>query len=92
MAKVIATITIMPESPDSNLEQIEAAAKQKIIDFAGDVQMQTEIKPLAFGLNSVDITFVMDEDQGSTEPVEEACAEIEGVNSAEVTAVRRALG
>lgn len=92
MANAIATIKIMPESPEVDLGAIEAEAKKLIADFAGEGETRTEIEPIAFGLKAVKITFVMDEQLGSPDTVSEKIATLEGVNSAEVVDVRRAVG
>ena len=92
MTNVIVTMKIMPESPDVSLSKIEADAKKKIIDFAGEGDMKMEEEPIAFGLKALKIIFIMDESIGSTEKIEEAVAEIEGVKSVEITDVRRAVG
>ena len=47
---------------------------------------------IGFGLKALKIIFVMDENKGSPDPVAEKISEMEGVNSAEITDVRRALG
>lgn len=92
MANAIATIRIMPESPDVDLKHIEVEALKIILDFAGKGDTKTEIVPVAFGLNSVNITFIMDEKLGSPDSIEGKLLAIEGVNSAETIDVRRAIG
>lgn len=92
MANVVATIKIMPESPEVDLNKVEADAKKKIIDFAGEGDMKIEQEPIAFGLKALKIIFIMSEDKGSTEPLEDSLSEIQGVNSVEVIDVRRAVG
>lgn len=92
MADVICTITIMPESPEVNIEELKEKVNEKIADFAGEGENKVEITPVAFGLKSLNITFVMDESKGSTEPLEKSCSELENVASAEITDVRRAMG
>lgn len=92
MAKAIATVKIMPESPEVNLNKIEELAKERIADFAGKGETKTEIEPIAFGLKALKIIFVMDENKGSPDPVAEEIAKIDGVNSAEISDVRRAIG
>ena len=92
MALVVVTLKIMPESPDSNLDDIEEQAKIKIQDFSQSQEMKTEQEPIAFGLKAVKITFVMDESIGSTEPLEEQIKNISGINSVETIDVRRAIG
>ncbi|HLC64633.1 MAG TPA: elongation factor 1-beta [Candidatus Nanoarchaeia archaeon] len=92
MASVVVTLRIMPESPEVDLKAIEGEAKKKILSFAGKSEIKVEQVPIAFGLKSLNITFVMDESKGSTEPIEKEVAKISHVNSVEVTDVRRAIG
>jgi len=92
MANVIITLKIMPSSPDVNLNEIEKKALTLIKEFSENSETKTEVKPVAFGLNSLNIIFVMDESKGSTEELENKIKEIEGVNSVEVVDVRRAIG
>ena len=92
MAVVVITLRLMPSGPDADLSSIERKAKEFIVNFAGHTQFKTEIKPVAFGIKSVDITFVMEESIGSTEKLENKISEIEEVNSVEVIDVRRAVG
>ncbi|MBU1201402.1 MAG: elongation factor 1-beta [Nanoarchaeota archaeon] len=92
MANAIVTIKIMPESPEIDLKSLETQAKEKITAFAGEGETRTEIEPIAFGLKAVKITFVMDEKLGSPDKVSEEISALEGVNSAEVVDVRRAIG
>ncbi|MBW2992220.1 elongation factor 1-beta [Candidatus Woesearchaeota archaeon] len=92
MANAVVTIKVMPESPEVNLDELESKVKEKIVEFAGEGDMKVTVEPVAFGLKAINIIFVMDEAKGSTEPLEKAVAEIEGVSSMEVTDVRRAVG
>ena len=91
MAEVIITLKIMPNSPEIDLSKIEEEAKKKVDAFEGEVGKVEEI-PVAFGLKSLNIIFVMDEQKGSTDKLEEEIEDIEGVQSVEVTDVRRAIG
>lgn len=92
MANAIVTIKIMPESVETDLEAIQAIAEKKIAAFSGNDQLRVEIKPVAFGLKSLNMTFVIDESLGSPEALEKELQAIEGVNSAETVDVRRAVG
>ncbi|MEM4336711.1 MAG: elongation factor 1-beta [Candidatus Woesearchaeota archaeon] len=91
MARVLVVMRIMPESPDVDLGVLEKEVKEKIEEFEGKIT-KSEIIPVAFGLKAIDITFLVDEAKGDTEPLENALVEINGVNSAEVTYVTRAVG
>ncbi|MGV8141469.1 MAG: elongation factor 1-beta [Candidatus Woesearchaeota archaeon] len=92
MGTAIATMTIMPESPAIDLKKIEHEAIKLITAFSDDRQKKVEIKPVAFGLQSINITFLMDEKKGDTEPLEKQIAEISGVQSVELTDIRRIIG
>ena len=82
----------MPESPEINLKDIESDILKEIKNFAGETETKTEVEPVAFGLKSLKIIFVMNENKGSTDELENRISVLEGVNSVEVTDVRRAIG
>ncbi len=93
MAQAIITLKLMPESPDVNFDAVQKAAEKAIDSFVGESgEKRAEIEPIAFGLKALKITFVMDEAKGSTEPLEQALAVLDGVNSVDVIDVRRAVG
>jgi translation elongation factor aEF-1 beta len=93
MGKVIITFKIMPQNPEVNLETVQKTAEEKIDAFVGETaEKKVAIEPVAFGLKSLNITFVSDEEKGTTDEIESQIGEIEGVQSCEVTDVRRALG
>ncbi|MBS3166661.1 elongation factor 1-beta [Candidatus Woesearchaeota archaeon] len=91
MAQVIVTLSIMPSSPDDDLDAIEESAKEKIKAFDGELA-KSERKPVAFGLKSIELIFTMDEKKGSTDELESEISQIENVNSVSVTDVRRMFG
>jgi len=92
MANVIVTLKIMPESPEFDLDKITEDSLKHIKQFAGDRDTKVEQEPIAFGLKALKILFVMDEKLGTTESLEENIKTVEGVQSVEVTDVRRAIG
>ena len=92
MARVVVTLKIMPESPESDLDSIENEAKSKILEFSQNTEMRSIQEPIAFGIKALKITFVMEESKGSTESLEENLKTIEGVNSVDTIDVRRAVG
>jgi elongation factor 1-beta len=93
MAKAVVTVKIMPESPDVDLGFVQQVAEKAIDVFCGEQgEKRTEQEPIAFGLKALKITFVMDERIGSTDPLEQEIAKIDGVNSVDVVDVRRAIG
>lgn len=92
MARVVVTLKIMPQSTSPDFSRIEAEAKKEIIGFCSSKEFKTNIEPIAFGLNALNILFVMDESKGSTEELEKRISRIREVESVEVTDVRRAVG
>ena len=92
MTNAVITVKIMPQSPEVDLGKVEGEAKKVIADFAGEGETKSEQEPVAFGLKALKIIFVMDESKGSPDPVAEKITALEGVNSAEIVDVRRAIG
>lgn len=92
MASVIVTLKIMPESPDSDLDNISNLAQAEIKKFSGSHEIKAVQEPIAFGLKALNIMFVMPEQKGSTDELEKKINNIDGVNSVECTDVRRAIG
>jgi translation elongation factor aEF-1 beta len=88
-SKVIITFSIMPESLEIDLNALSDKVKG-IISKYGEVG-KISFKPVAFGLESIEIMAIFDESKGSTEPIEKEILELEGISSAEVTDVRRTV-
>ena len=91
MADIVVTLKIMPTSPEVDLEKVKEEAEVEIKEFGGELGKH-EIEPVAFGIQSLNLFFVMDESLGSTEELEENLKKIKGVESVVVSDVRRALG
>ena len=91
MSQIVVSLKIMPGSPEIKLDNIESKVKEIIIKNVGEGEMKTETVPVAFGLNSLNIIFVMSEDN-KLDPIEDSIKNVEGVNSVEVIDVRRAIG
>ncbi len=89
MANVIATMKIMPDSPDRNLEELGEKIEEIISEF-GKVYKKT-IQPVAFGLSALIYAVMMEEKQGGTDPLEEKIKSVEGVNDVQVTDVTRSV-
>ncbi|MBI2581206.1 elongation factor 1-beta [Candidatus Woesearchaeota archaeon] len=91
MATVIVTMKIMPSSPEEDLELIKSAAARLITEFGGTIG-KVDVEPVAFGLKALVFMFAMSESLGDTEDVEKKIGDLDGVNSVQVTDVRRAIG
>lgn len=92
MGTAIVTVKVMPVSPETDLESIKEEVTKIVREFAGERDTKATIEPVAFGLKCLNYIFVMDEDLGSPDVVAEKVQELEGVQSAEVSDVRRAIG
>ncbi|MEK6872065.1 MAG: elongation factor 1-beta [Nanoarchaeota archaeon] len=90
MGTALLKIKIMPESPQTNLANIEEDAK-KIIQKEKGRQARFEQEPIAFGLTAVIATFAIDESL-PTDIFENSLKKIKHVNSAEIIDFRRAFG
>lgn len=89
MGEVVATVKLMPEGPDVDLEQIKIEAQNAVNEDAELHKIDEE--PIAFGLVSLNVMFIVDDGEGGTEAVEEKLAQIPGVSSVEVLDVRRLM-
>tara|TARA_Y100000034_G_C6732079_1_gene324398 strand:+ start:50 stop:322 length:273 start_codon:yes stop_codon:yes gene_type:complete len=90
MAEVIITFKVMPEDLEVDLNKLEKEAKE-LLNKYGEVG-KTQREKIAFGLEAIILIFVMDESKGSTDFIEDNMRNIDGVQSVEVTDVRRAIG
>ena len=82
----------MPKEVNTDISVLESNAKKEIVSFCRSNEFRTRVQPIAFGLKALEIIFVMDENKGSTEELEKKISVIPGVESVEVTDVRRAIG
>ena len=91
MANVVVKLKIMPEGLETDLKRLAEIIRHKIKAFGGHEIRYAE-EPIAFGLRAIILTFLMDEQKGSTEPLEKELESMQEVKSAEVIDVRRAFG
>ena len=90
MGTALITIKIMPTSPDVNLDELQSSAESIITEHEGD-KPSSKTEPVAFGLNSLNISFSRDENLDNDEMLEKI-NNLENVSSAEITDFRRAFG
>ena len=89
MGEVVATIKLMPESPDVDLEEMKIDA-QNVVNEDAELH-KIEEEPIAFGLVALNVIFIVDDGEGGTEVIEEKLANLPNVNSIEVMDVRRLM-
>ncbi len=90
MTTVAVIVKIMPESPDTNLEEIKQEA-QKFVESEGAKSVSFEEQEIAFGLKAVMLKMAWIEAK-DTSIFEDALAKIPHVSSVQVTDYRRAFG
>ncbi|OED30448.1 elongation factor 1-beta [Methanosphaera sp. WGK6] len=88
MSDVAAILKVMPESPEVDLEALKQAIENAVDDEAFENIAE---EPIGFGLVALNVTIVVDDGEGGTEPAEEAIAALDEVQSVEVTDVRRLM-
>ena len=89
MGEVVATIKLMPDSPDIDIAKIKVEVEKSIPEEAELHNIEEE--PIAFGLIALNVMVVVGDIEGGTEKVEEALSKIENVGSVEVVDVRRLM-
>ncbi|NIA04206.1 MAG: hypothetical protein GWP09_02540 [Nitrospiraceae bacterium] len=89
---MIISVKIMPESVDTDLDKLEKAVSEKIKEAIGTGDIKFERKEVAFGLKSVTALFGIDESYKDLDGLIETIRSLEGVNSAEINDMRRAVG
>ncbi len=87
MGEVAATIKIMPVGVETDLDEL----KEKLVAVLpeGAEYGTHKIEPIAFGLKAIIMVVLVGDIEGGTESVEQAFAEVEGVESITVTEVGR---
>lgn len=89
MGEVVATIKLMPESPDVDLENIKKNIEASIPE--GTELHKIEEEPIAFGLVALNVLVIVDDGEGGTEAAEASFAELDDISNVEVTDVRRLM-
>jgi elongation factor 1-beta len=89
MGEVVATIKLMPESPEMDIAKVKTEIKSAIPEKTELHSIEEE--PIAFGLVALNVMVVVDDGEGGTEEVEENLSKIEDIASVEVVDVRRLM-
>ena len=89
MGEVVATIKLMPESPEVDMALVKENVEKSIPEGAELHKIEEE--PIAFGLVSLNVIVVVDDAEGGTEKIEEIFAQIDDVASVEVVDIRRLM-
>jgi elongation factor 1-beta len=91
MFNVIATLRVLPESPEVDLESLEHAIGELVPSNMELYKIEKE--PIAFGLVALNVMILTtDDDKGDVTPLEEGIQGLDKVSQVEVVDVRRTLG
>lgn len=85
MGEVAVTLRLMPESPEVDLNRLEAAVKERVKVHS------ISREPIAFGLEALHVIAVVADIAGGTEPLERELASLQGVGSVQVIGLTRLL-
>lgn len=89
MADVLATMKIMPESPEVDLKALKETIQNGLPEDA-EFQNITE-EPIAFGLVALILNFTIEDGEGGTESTEEFISGLDDVASIEITGIGRLM-
>ncbi|GCC10958.1 elongation factor 1-beta [archaeon] len=87
MAEVLLTLKIMPASADSDLEAISEGLKSISSGRFNNVEKE----PIGFGIVALKAGFVVTEEEGASERLEEEVKKIEGVGEVEIIESHRLI-
>jgi elongation factor 1-beta len=87
MGKVAARMKVMPQSPEIDLDELQERLEEALPEGATINRVDRE--DVAFGLIALFPTVLVPDGSGGTEAVEEAFADVEGVESVAVDQVGR---
>lgn len=80
MGQVAATLKVMPESSESDIEQIKKEIES--LDFDNVQLKEMKVENMAFGLKAIKLLYIMP-DTGGTDSIEDTIRKIRGVGEVE---------
>jgi elongation factor 1-beta len=87
VGEVAAQIKIMPSGPDVDLKALSTRIKSQVAQY-GRIH-SCKVQSIAFGLQALLITVIVEDKEGGTEAVEASVSAIDEVESVQVLAVTR---
>jgi elongation factor 1-beta len=85
--RLVARIRILPAESDSNLDSVVTDLKDKIPKH---MELKAHAKePIAFGLNAIVGDFLINDEEGQMDKLEDSIKNIEGVGQIEVINISR---
>jgi len=90
MAITALKIKVLPEKPETNLEELKEGIEESLIK-AGAIKISFEIEEIAFGLKAL-IAIIAWPEEKETGEAEDAIKKVANVSSQEIIDYRRAFG
>ncbi len=87
MGEVFLKYRIMPEGADTDLDALQQAIKDALPEFAS--MQNCEAVPFAFGMKALQTGFVVEDEEGNNDKVEEILAAVEGIQGVELLEMGR---
>jgi elongation factor 1-beta len=87
MSKLIVRVKILPSDAETNLDEVSTALSQTIP--SGMELIAVSKQPIAFGLFSLLIDFVLEDSEGQMDKLEDFLGKTEGVGQFEVVTMSR---
>lgn len=84
MGDVAMIYSVMPESPEIDLDRVQADIKAAAESVGAELN-RADIKPIAFGLKALEIVILMDDKSGKSGELEDKLRAIEGIQNLELT-------
>ena len=83
MGDVYISYRVMPTSVDTDLDKIQEDIKENVGGLVKKINA-FEIKPIAFGLKAIIVSFIVDDKEGGVDEIETALTNIPDVENIEV--------
>lgn len=86
MGEVAVILKIMPESPEVDMAKLQEDIKAKVPGI-----QDMKVEPIGFGLSSIKIAMITEDDEGAADKIEGLFVGIEGIDRAEIESLNRML-
>ncbi len=84
---VVVKLKVMPKDAEVDLEKIKEQLPG-IVDKYGKIH-KLEVKPIAFGLNSLEVTVLLNDSKGGMDEIEQGISNLDGVGEVSVIDLTR---
>lgn len=90
MGQVLLKYRITPEDAETNMQALEANVRQALPSTVGKVS-KAEIQPFVFGMKVLVVSFIVEDEEGNNDKVEQLIAAVPGVQGADLLDMGRLM-